>query len=59
MEQNGDKKLSYGASVRQIGLEDIYEIYYMRVNYEMMAVKLYGSPFPEETLMRQILEQMM
>lgn len=53
------KKLSHGASVRQIGLEDIYTIYYMRVNYEMMAVKLYGSPFPEETLMRQILEQMM
>ena len=50
-----------GCSVRQIGLEDIYEIYYMRANYEMMAVKLYGSPFPEETLMRmrQILEQMM
>lgn len=50
-----------GCSVRQIGPEDIYEIYYMRANYEMMAVKLYGSPFPEETLMRmrQILEQMM
>ncbi len=49
-----------GCSVRQIGAEDIYEIYYMRANYEMMAVKLYGHSFPEETLaqMRQILDQM-
>lgn len=49
-----------GCSVRQIGAEDIYEIYYMRANYEMMAVKLYAKPFPEETLgrMQQILDQM-
>lgn len=49
-----------GCSVRQIGPEDIYEIYYMRANYEMMAVKLYGKAFPEETLgrMQQILDQM-
>ena len=49
-----------GCSVRQIGPEDIYEIYYMRANYEMMAVKLYGKAFPAETLerMQQILNQM-
>lgn len=49
-----------GCSVRQIGLEDIYEIYYMRANYEMMAVKLYGKEFPAETLerMQKITDQM-
>ncbi len=49
-----------GCSVRQIGPEDIYEIYYMRANYEMMAVKLYGKAFPAETLerMQRILNQM-
>ena len=49
-----------GCSVRQIGPEDIYEIYYMRANYEMMAVKLYGKAFPKETLeqMQHILDQM-
>lgn len=49
-----------GCSVRQINVEDIYEIYYMRANYEMMAVKLHGKSFPEETLecMQQILDQM-
>ncbi len=49
-----------GCSVRQIDAEDIYEIYYMRANYEMMAVKLYGKAFPEQTLecMQQILDQM-
>ena len=46
--------------MRQIGPEDIYEIYYMRANYEMMAVKLYGKAFPAETLerMQRILNQM-
>lgn len=49
-----------GCSVRQIGPEDIYEIYYMRANYEMMAVKLYGKEFPAETLerMQKITDQM-
>lgn len=49
-----------GCSVRQIGPEDIYEIYYMRANYETMAVKLYGKEFPAQTLkqMQKITDQM-
>lgn len=49
-----------GCSVRQIGPEDIYEIYYMRANYEIMAVKLYGKAFPASTLeqMQKIVNQM-
>lgn len=49
-----------GCSVRQIGPEDIYEIYYMRANYEIMAVKLYGKEFPAQTLeqMQKITDQM-
>ncbi len=49
-----------GCSVRQISSEDIYEIYYMRANYEMMAVRLYKKKFPKETLdqMEEIVTQM-
>lgn len=49
-----------GCSVRQISSEDIYEIYYMRANYEMMAVRLYKKRFPKETLdqMEVIVTQM-
>lgn len=49
-----------GCSVRQISSDDIYEIYYMRANYEMMAVRLYGKKFPKETLgrMEQLVIQM-
>ena len=49
-----------GCSVKHIGMDDVYEIYYMRANYEMMAVRLYNAPFPRETIekMEQVLEQM-
>ena len=49
-----------GCSVKHIGMDDVYEIYYMRANYEMMAVRLYNAPFPQETIekMEQVLEQM-
>lgn len=49
-----------GCSVRHVGMDDIYEIYYMRANYEMMAVRLHNGPFPQENLekMEHILSQM-
>ncbi len=41
-------------------MDDIYEIYYMRANYEMMAVRLHNGPFPKESLekMEHILGKM-
>ena len=49
-----------GCSVSHVGMDDIYEIYYMRANYEMMAVRLHNGPFPQENLekMEHILSQM-
>lgn len=62
LEQEGMVEYSrnVGCSVRHIGMDDIYEIYYMRANYEMMAVRLHNGPVPKETLekMEHILEQM-
>lgn len=62
LEQEGMVKYSrnVGCSVKHIGMDDVYEIYYMRANYEMMAVRLYNAPFPQETIekMEQVLEQM-
>ena len=62
LEQEGMVEYSrnVGCSVRHIGMDDIYEIYYMRANYEMMAVRLHNGPFPQEPLekMEHILEQM-
>ncbi len=62
LEQEGMVEYSrnVGCSVRHIGMDDIYEIYYMRANYEMMAVRLHNGPFPKESLekMGHILGQM-
>ena len=62
LEQEGMVEYSrnVGCSVRHIGMDDIYEIYYMRANYEMMAERLHNGPFPKESLekMEHILEQM-
>lgn len=62
LEQEGMVEYSrnVGCSVKHIGMDDVYEIYYMRANYEMMAVRLYNAPFPRETIekMEQVLEQM-
>ena len=62
LEQEGMVEYSrnVGCSVKHIGMDDVYEIYYMRANYEMMAVRLYNAPFPQETIekMEQVLEQM-
>ena len=52
LEQEGMVEYSrnVGCSVKHIGMDDVYEIYYMRANYEMMAVRLYNAPFPQETI---------
>ena len=44
LEQEGMVEYSrnVGCSVKHIGMDDVYEIYYMRANYEMMAVRLYN-----------------
>lgn len=62
LEQEGMVEYSrnVGCSVKHIGMDDVYEIYYMCANYEMMAVRLYNAPFHRETIekMEQVLEQM-
>ena len=49
-----------GCSVKEITFEESIEIYLMRANYEIMAVRLLGGKIPEETLqeMEKILERM-
>lgn len=49
-----------GCSVKEITFEESFEIYLMRANYEIMAVRLLGGKIPEETLqeMEEILECM-
>lgn len=49
-----------GCSVKDITIRDAYEIYLMRSNYEIMAVKIVNGNIPEETIanMERILEKM-
>lgn len=49
-----------GCSVKEITFEESFEIYLMRANYEIMAVRLLGGKIPEETLqeMEEILVHM-
>ena len=49
-----------GCSVKEITLEESFEIYLMRANYETMAVKLMGGNVPEDTIcrMEEVLEKM-
>lgn len=49
-----------GCSVKEITFEESFEIYLMRANYEIMAVRLMGGNIPEETIqeMEVVLEQM-
>ncbi len=49
-----------GCSVKEITLEESFEIYLMRANYETMAVKLMGGKIPKETIaqMEEVLEKM-
>ena len=49
-----------GCSVKEITVEESFEIYLMRANYETMAVKLMGGNVPEDTIcrMEEVLEKM-
>ena len=49
-----------GCSVKEITLEESFEIYLLRANYETMAVKLMGGKIPADTLeqMEDVLEKM-
>lgn len=46
--------------MKEITFEESFEIYLMRANYEIMAVRLLEGKIPEETLqeMEEILERM-
>ncbi|MCC8066413.1 MAG: FCD domain-containing protein, partial [Clostridiales bacterium] len=49
-----------GCSVKQITIQDSYEIYFMRTGYEAMSVRLVGGKIPGDTLerMEDILDKM-
>ncbi len=49
-----------GCSVKQITIQDSYEIYFMRIGYETMSVRLAGGKTPRDTLerMEDILDKM-
>lgn len=49
-----------GCSVRRITLKDLYEVYLLRCQFEMMAVRLSKSPFTPEELsgMEDVLSDM-
>lgn len=53
-------KRNVGCSVNEITLDDIYEIYLLSSNYELLAVKEYDGKFSDEDIaeMEKILEQM-
>lgn len=49
-----------GCSVKKITAEDLYELYLMRANYEILSVELCGGVFTEEetAAMERVLEEM-
>lgn len=62
LEQEGmiEYKRNAGCSVKMITLQDIYEIYLLRSNYEILAVKQYEGKFSDDDIakMEEILNQM-
>lgn len=62
LEQEGlvEYTRNVGCSVKQVTLEDIYEIYLLRATYETLAVKLCNGKFSEAALaeMAKVLELM-
>ena len=63
LEQEGliEYSRNVGCSVKKITIEDAYEIYLLRANLEMTALRQFGCQFPEEDLaaMRGILDDML
>ena len=49
-----------GCSVRKVTVKELYELYFMRTSYEVLAVKVIDGKIPEETLknLKRILENM-
>lgn len=62
LEQEGliEYARNVGCSVKHVTIEDLYEIYLMRSNYEMLAVRLCDGKIPMKVLdrMEQIMEEM-
>lgn len=52
LEQEGmiEYSRNVGCSVKGVTLEDVYEIYFLRAHYEIMAVRLCGGRFSDEAL---------
>ena len=63
LEQEGliEYSRNVGCSVKKITIEDAYEIYLLRANLEMTALRYFNCQFPEEDLdtMRGILDEML
>ena len=49
-----------GCSVRKITVKELYELYFMRTSYEVLAVKVVNGKIPEKTIknLQRILEKM-
>lgn len=54
LEQEGmvEYTRNVGCSVREITIQDIYETYLLRSNYEMIAVRLYEAQFTDDEIAR-------
>ncbi len=52
LEQEGmvEYTRNVGCSVREITIQDVYETYLLRSNYEMIAVRLYEAQFTDEEI---------
>ena len=63
LEQEGllEYSRNVGCSVKKITIEDAYEIYLLRANLEMTALRQFDCQFPEEDLavLRGILDEML
>lgn len=63
LEQEGllEYSRNVGCSVKKITMEDAYEIYLLRANLEMTALRQFDCQFPEEDLaaLRGILDEML
>ncbi len=62
LEQEGlvEYRRNVGCSIKEVTIQDLYEIYLLRSTYEILAVRLCGGGYSEEELqeMEKILEQM-
>lgn len=62
LEQEGmiEYTRNVGCSVREITMQDVYETYLLRSNYEILAVRLFHADFTDEEIgrMEEVLELM-